>query len=480
MKIISKIILCCIIFSGVISTQAADIQASRGDAFIYFANQHKSSIPESYQYIDLNFLDISADSALEDALQILVYLDLIKNSHISIHADVKIDSTQLMAMQELLESKVSVPKITINAGLSSSSSDILGDKENILLDVYKTLSSSHYDKWSFEQDQLTQGAIKWIADSVDDKYTSYFPPVESNNFFESLDGEYEWIGSYVEMNAPGELIIVSPIIGSPSEAAWIQAGDKVTHVDDIEVLAENSLQEVITWIKWPADTRVKLTIIRESEKNPIDIYVTRAKIIINNIEHEKLDKDTYYIQIKNFGENVDTEFKSALEAVLAENGVNKIIFDLRNNPGWYLGEVSSMLSYFVESWSPTAVVNYGNRELKYVSKWYNLIDFSNYELVFLQNWGSASASEIMVWTVKDYYSDATIIGTQSYGKGSVQSLKTYSDGSTLKYTTAKWFTGKTKNGIDGIWITPDIELEFDVERYEIYKKDNQLEKAISY
>jgi carboxyl-terminal processing protease len=166
--------------------------------------------------------------------------------------------------------------------------------------------------------------------------------------------------------------------------------------------------------------------------------------------------------------------------VVANKSIDKIIFDLRNNPGGYLSEVSTMLSYFIDEWSPTAIIDYGSRELEYSSVGYDLIDFSNYELIFIQNGGSASASEIMVGSVKDYYADAVIIGEQSYGKWSVQSLKTYNDGSTLKFTSAKWFTGNTKQGIDGVGITPDIELEFDSERWKTFKKDNQLEKAISY
>jgi carboxyl-terminal processing protease len=184
----------------------------------------------------------------------------------------------------------------------------------------------------------------------------------------------------------------------------------------MEITPEVSLREVITWIKGPTGTGVKLTIIRDGEEQAIEIYVTRAKIIINDVEHEKLSNNTYYIQIKNFGENVDTEFAAALQQILDEKNINKIIFDLRNNPGGYLGEVSTMLSYFIPAGDSTAIVDTGSREIKYSSRGYNLIDFSDYELVFLQNGGSASASEIMVGTVKDYYPEATIIGEQSFGK----------------------------------------------------------------
>jgi carboxyl-terminal processing protease len=479
MNFISKILICIILFGFAYQSQAST--TTRWEAFIFFANQYKQDLPDTYQYINLHYLNIVENSEIEDALQKLVYLDLIKNKAIDIGVNTPISTQQILAMEKLLVPKKIEKKsttVTIKSSLQGTAK--LWEKEKILTDVYKTISSWHYDRAIFKENQLTQWAIKGIAQAAWDKYTSYFPPVESDSFFESLDWEYEWIGSYVDMQTPGQLIIISPIVWSPSEAAGIKWGDRVTHVDDNEITEVSSLREVISWIKGPSGTQVKLTIIREWESSPIEIYVIRAKIIIKDVEHKKIDRNTYYIQIKNFWESVDSEFKWALEAILKEKNINKIIFDVRNNPGGYLGEVSTMLSYFIDQGDSTAIIDYGKREIKYSSQGFDLIDFSKYELVFLQNGWSASASEIMVWTLKDYYPEATIIGEQSFWKWSVQSLKTYSDGSTLKYTSAKWFTGNTKQGIDGVWITPDIELEFDVKRWDTFKKDNQLEKAISY
>jgi len=362
----------------------------------------------------------------------------------------------------------------------SATSNVLWDKGLILNDVYKTLSKEHFDNDDFDQDTLVEWAISWLTDSVWDTYTTYFPAVESKDFFDWLEWEYEWIGSYVDMPRPWVLIITAPIVWSPSEKAGIKWGDRVTHVDDKEILEENSLNEVISWIKGPANTQVKLTIYRESTKKILQIYVIRAKIILKDIEHKSLSSDTYYIQIKNFWTTVDTDFTEALEAVKENNNIKKIIFDLRNNPGWYLGEVSSMLSHFVDKWEATAIIDYGDNDRKYISKWYDLINLDDYEVIFLQNSWSASASEIMVWTTKDYYPDVVIIGEQSFWKWSVQSLKSYYDGSTLKYTSAKWFTWKSKNGIDKVGITPDIFLEFDRELWEKHWVDNQLERAQSY
>jgi carboxyl-terminal processing protease len=178
-----------------------------------------------------------------------------------------------------------------------------------------------------------------------------------------------------------------------------------------------------------------------------------------------------------FWANISWEFKESLEALKKEKGIKKVIFDLRNNWGWYLDQVSDMLGHFVPKWKTTAVVKYLKWEQNYYSKGYNLIDFSKYKIVILQNGWTASASEIFIWTVKDYFPKSTIIWEQSYWKGSVQTIKSYKDWSSFKYTVARWFTGKSQTWINWIWITPDINLEFDFDRFKKYDKDNQLEKA---
>lgn len=469
------------ILSGLISTWvfANSETLTRGEAFIFFASQYANDVPESYQYIDLNYRDVDENSPLWDALQILVYLDKIGNTNASVYPNKIIDSSSLLQLSEKLSPKIeSKPTITIQS--SSNLQSRVSSKQDLFDDVYETLSDSHYDHEDFAEDQLIEGAIKGLAEGTGDKYTSYFPPVESKDFFQGLDGEYEGIGAYIEMPEPWVLLIVSPIVGSPAEAAWIKWRDRVTHVDGKEILPENSQQEVISWIKGPAGSTVTLTIMREWDTEARIIPVTRAKIIIKDIEHTELNNSTYYIQIKNFGERVDTDFEEALWVINDSPQIQKIIIDLRNNPGGYLDEVSKLLGHLIEEDLPTAIVSDGKKEVAYTSKWYDTLNFSNYEVVLLQNWGTASASEIMIGTIKDYFPEVTIIWEQSFWKWSVQSLKKYYDGSTLKYTSAKWYTGKTKTAIDGIGITPDIELVFDTELFENREIDNQLERALEY
>lgn len=172
-------------------------------------------------------------------------------------------------------------------------------------------------------------------------------------------------------------------------------------------------------------------------------------------------------------------FVQALGAIAKDTSGGKLIIDLRNNPGGSLDEVASMLNYFVPKGQSVVHIKYKNTVSDMQSEGQNLIDLSKRKIVILINEGSASASEIMTGTIKDYLGDnVRIVGEKSYGKGSVQSLDAYTDGSSFKYTIAKWFTGKTQTGIDGTGIKPDIEVKFDEKLWKD-GRDNQLEYAKS-
>ena len=138
-----------------------------------------------------------------------------------------------------------------------------------------------------------------------------------------------------------------------------------------------------------------------------------------------------------------------------------------------------MLGYVVPEWEKTAIVKYNWWNNTFYSKWLNIVDLNKYEVIILQNSGTASASEIMIWTLKDYFPKIVSIGENTYWKWSVQTMKQYDDGSSFKYTIAKWFTWKTETWIDWVWFKADIELEYDLEAYKLDWVDNQLQRAIS-
>lgn len=475
---------------------------SRGDFFEYLWNLFNEDVLESYKYIELQFTDIKKGTDEYDALQKLVYLDIFKNTKGKLYPEKNINAYGLLKYAENLFwisfsqfNKAEIEKLkkrNANVEDLQKITDILQEalnkdefipkidetilqKREMFLDVYKTLLDNHYDKENLSETEMIYKAIEWLTVGTGDKYTNFFPPVENKSFQDQLNGEYEGIGAYVEMETPWELKIVSPIPWSPSEKSGLKGGDIVLKVDGKEVTKENSLGEVVSWIKGPAGSKVKLTIKRD--ELTFDVEVERQKIIIKEIESKKIDNTTYYIQIKKFSDIVFTQFKETIANIATDESANKIIIDLRNNPGGYLDEVNSMLSLFIPEWDVVSYVKYTDFTIANKSKGYDALDLGKYKIVILQNSGTASASEIMIGTLKDYFPEITTVGETSYGKWSVQTIKEYDDGSSLKFTIAKWFTGKNKNGIDWVGIIPDIELKLDEEGFK-NGVDNQLQKAI--
>jgi len=474
----------------------------------FFWEYSTKEIPDSYKYISLNFRWIKKDSKLYKSLQKLVYLNKLENKNILINKNKKLSKYTFFKLSEkifwlnftfldaelLKKHKTTQNELNQIKNLLQDISDIdiknvknllqnektslkkeISQKKEIFSDVYSILLNNHYDKKNIKEKDIMTSAIEWLAKWTKDKHTVYFPPTKSKNFYESLSGEYEWIWSYVDMEKPWFVKIVSPISWSPSQKAWLKWWDIITKVDDKEVLKENSLKEVVSWIKWPAWTKVKLT-IKRLDKN-LEIIVTRAKIVLKDIEYKLIGKNIFYIEMKNFWDNISIEFEKAIQDLKKQKYINRVIIDLRNNWWWYLWEVVNILWHFVKRWDPTAIIKYTDDVKKFYSLWYDLVDFSKYDIVILQNSWTASASEIMIWTIRDYYPEVKIIWEKSYWKWSVQTIKNYSDGSTIKYTIAKWFTWLTETWIDEKWIEPTIKLEFDMEKYNKSKIDNQLEKA---
>ena len=465
----------------------------------FFWDYFDWKIPESYQYISLNFKWVEKDTELYRSLQKLVYLDRLENKNTFINPNRKLSQYAFFKLSEKvfefnanyldkellktvnttqneieqLESTISHKSFQLNP----TSKKEVNEKKSLFSDIYSTLLNEHFNKENLKETEIIEAAIEWLAKWTKDKHTVYFPPTESESFYDVLSWEYEWIGSYVDMEKPWLVKIVSPISWSPSQTAWLKWWDIIVAVYGKEVTKENSLAEVVSWIKGPASTTVTLSIKRWTEI--LEIKVVREKIILKDVETKLLDYNTFYIEIKSFWDNVEGEFKQALTELKKQKYVNKVIIDLRNNGWWYLVSVSDMLWYFLDEWEPTAVIKYNHSTKQLLSSWYDLIDFSNYKIILLQNSGTASASEIMIGTIKDYYPNVEIIWEKSYWKWSVQTLKNYSDGSTIKYTIAKWFTWLTQTWIDWVWIEPTLELEFNIEEYQKNWLDNQLEKAKS-
>ncbi len=499
MKLTIKILLLLTLSLWSISQVfASDTPLTRNELFQYYANIYRADTPQSYLYIDVKYSGLERYPQLERSLQVLIYHDLIKNNPLRFRPEAAVSLSDFVALTEKIvwieipydaNSPRYVLKKSDFESLSqyidgvirqtiiplSPSLNSLGQKWDIFFDIYATLRSEHYDASSFDNNQLILWAIKGLTESTWDAYTTYFPPTQSQNFFDGLEWEYEGIGAYVDLPEPWVFIIVTPMVWSPAENAWLKWWDRVTHVDGREITSDNSSGEIVWWIKWPAGTSVRLTIFRPSTSETLDLEVIRAKIIMTDVEHRPLDFQNYYIQVKNFWEKVDSEFFVAMQAFEASRAT-KLILDFRNNPGWYLWKVTQILSHFVPTGEPVALIKQWDYNLYYESKDIKKFDVSGKKIIMLQNSGTASASEIFIGTFQDYYPESVTLGEKTFWKWSVQSLKQYYDGSTLRYTTARWYTGKLERAIDGVWLFPDKEIVEDI----LDSRDIILEEAKRY
>lgn len=456
-------------------------------------------IPSSYKYVKLENIGVSENTRLYQAYQKAVYLDILKPSQIPLvfqgqatHQKM-IDYTNLfygekkngVTLVNGTELKAIKKKLTYddlvfyaNNYLNSKASDAPIQNAagfEILADAYQRLMMEHVDNAKFSQRELMYGAIEGMAKATGDQFTVFFPPAASQEFEGEINGEFEGIGAMLDMSVPGELMITSVLLGSPAEKAGVMGGDRILKVDDYEIVKTSSVENVIPRIKGPAGTFVTLNILRNGTK--MDIKITRAKIKMEMVGYKKLDSNTSLITISSFGDGTIAGFRKAVEQMNADQ-VKRIIIDLRNDGGGNVREVSDVLDYFV----PTSQNKFSMKTLESTEVSLSTgLDkhFKDKEIVMLINKGTASASEIMVVSIQDYLPTQTkVIGETSYGKGSAQQFFNYSDGSSLKYTVAKWYSGKSDRSIDKVGIVPDVTVEFDVEKYR-QGVDNQLEYAKS-
>lgn len=320
-----------------------------------------------------------------------------------------------------------------------------------------------------DEKTLEENIYKGLLQGLNDPYSVYYTKDEYDALKEETSGSYCGIGALVSQNADtGVITAINVFKGSPAEKAGMKNGDIIYKVEDKEVTGED-LNNVVAKMKGEKDTKVKINVYRTSEKEYIDLEVTRDKVDVPTVEHKMLDKSKGigYIQITQFEEVTYDQFKEALDD-LKKQGMKSVIFDLRNNPGGLYDTVCEMLDDLL----PEGTLVYtkdkdGNKQEKKSDA-----NFLDMPMVVLQNENSASASEIFAGAIQDFGA-GKIVGTQSFGKGIVQSIIPLSDGSAVKLTVEKYYTPKGVN-IHGKGITPDVKVEISKDG----KKDNQLQKAI--
>jgi carboxyl-terminal processing protease len=308
-----------------------------------------------------------------------------------------------------------------------------------------------------------------MLEALGDPYTAYIDSLELE--LSDLEGSFEGIGALVSMEND-ELTVVSPIEGGPAERQGVRAGDKILEVDG-ESTSDMSLTQAIFKIRGPAGTTVVLLILHDGETDPVEIEIVREEIRLDSVYLDMLPDDIAVIKITHFTGNTAREFTAALEEAF-ENNLSGIVLDLRGNPGGYLHVVVDIADELLDG----GIILYEADDEGNIFKDYEAsagglaIDVP---LVVLVNEGSASGSEVLAGAIQDR-DRGLLIGTKTYGKGSVNVLLSLSDGSGLYVTNARWLT-PDKRLIEGMGLTPDIEVEI-TEEDIANGLDPQLDAAI--
>lgn len=316
------------------------------------------------------------------------------------------------------------------------------------------------------------GAIEGLTASLGDPYTTFFPPEKKKKFDEDLRGNFSGVG--MEIGIKDEVLtVISPLPDSPAKKAGILAGDKILKIDD-KVTGGLSADEAVNLIRGPEGTVVKLTLGRGKDK-PFDLSVTRAVITIPTIEAKKLPSGVFLIRLYNFSAVSSNLFRNALRQ-FAEAKTNKLIIDLRGNPGGFLDAAVDMASFFLPEGKPVVIEKHGTsvEDKIYRSSGYDVFT-DNLKMVILVDKGSASASEILAGALSEY-GKATLVGEKTFGKGSVQELVPVTKDSSLKITVAKWYTPKGHSiSLNGL--KPAVEVPITPDDVKA-GKDPQLDKAV--
>lgn len=339
--------------------------------------------------------------------------------------------------------------------------------------VWDTIKNEYY-KQPVKDSNLFYGSLRGMVYGLGDPYSEFFEPKTAEEFQEELKGSFEGIGAEIGMKND-QVTIIAPLPDSPAEKAGIRAGDRVLAIDGIDT-AYMTLDEAVGRIRGERGTSVRLTILPKGERDLFsEITVIRDVIEVKSVTFKTLNDDKiFYITLNHFNADTKEVFGEAVVAALSKNPKG-IILDLRNNPGGFLDAAVKVAGYWTGN--NTVVIEQfssGDRNT-YEGGVEPLL--KPYKTVVLVNGGSASASEIVAGALKDYKL-ATIIGENTFGKGTVQSLETLPDGSAMKLTVAEWLT---PNGalIEESGVTPDIIIERTEEDYD-KDLDPQLDRAIEF
>lgn len=345
---------------------------------------------------------------------------------------------------------------------------------NIFWEVWRYIENKYVDRGALNKQDMIYGAVSGLVKSLDDPYSVFLEPDDSKRFKDDVSGQFGGIGAEIGIR-DGILTIIAPLEGTPAKKAGLLAGDKILKIGET-MTTDLNLDEAVNLIRGERWTEVVLTIIRDGLNEAEEINVIRDIIDIPIIKLEYIDKENFkiaHLRLYHFTSTATQEFKNKAREIIANN-VNGLILDLRNNPGGYLEVAADLSSYFLEKDRIVAIESFGTGERQeYKSTGINIL--GSLPTVILVNEGSASASEIMAGALRDN-KEIKLIGEKTFGKGSVQELENFANGSSVKLTIAKWLTPKGVS-INDEGIKPDFEVKLAKEDID-QDKDPQLDKAV--
>ena len=341
-----------------------------------------------------------------------------------------------------------------------------------VVDTYYAIVDNYYGE--LDRDKLIDGAVEGMISSVGDTFTSYSDTDSTSSFDETINGSYEGIGCTVATLEDGTISVIDMFEDSPSYKAGLKVGDIILKVDGESYEGKNS-NDISNYIKNSRKSKIVLTIKRNNEEK--DISINLSKVEIPHVSGKVIEQDNKkigYIKISLFASNSYKQFKNKLDE-LEKSNIDDLIIDVRDNSGGYLSSVTDICNLFLDK----GKVIYQLEDSKgKVKKKDTTKEKRKYDIVVLINGGSASASEILASAIKESYG-GDIVGTNSYGKGTVQQTKKLLDGSMIKYTTQKWLT-PDGNSINEVGVTPTKVVELNEEYFNnpTTENDNQLQEAI--
>ena len=361
--------------------------------------------------------------------------------------------------------------INISKYAYSANDDDIYKKIDLFSEVLDKINKEYVE--DINQSEVMDAAINGVLQSLD-PYSAYMSPESLENMQTETSGEFGGLGIEVSMEA-GVVKVISPIDGSPADEVGVKAGDYIVKINEHQVQGK-TLTEAVDLMRGPVDSDIEITVRRKGVKKAIVFKITREIIKIQSVKSKKINDNIGYIRLTAFNENSSTQIKKKINEFTKDKKIKGYILDLRNNPGGLLSQAIKISDFFLTNGE---IVSTKSRKESENRRWFaNKGDIINGKvLIVLINYGSASASEIVAGALKDN-KRAILLGENTYGKGSVQSIIHLKNNGAIRLTISKYYLPSGKS-ISEVGITPDIEVAEDGDEFRINtEKDNQLNFAI--